>query len=203
MLFVSSERNYMGELEELSEKIIEQTEKLVLDEEEISGENDVSGQLLEMLLNTRELCQIMETLIRNQIEAKDEMINKLHKELEFYRQESANRFIDEVIKEIIKVRKDMMRQITSEQWEELSAEEVRKYYTYISEDLTDLLERQNIDAYRSEPGTDFDPSIHHPKTEKTEDESLDKKIKESLSEGYRKGNKTFIPERVVVYQYKK
>lgn len=194
---------YMGELEDLSEKIIEGAEKLVLSEEEVTGENSASGQLFELLLNTRELCQMMENMVKNQIEVKDELIDKLHKELEIYRQGAIDRFVDEIIKEIIKIKKDMIRQISSEQWKELSAEEVKKQYTYIFEDLTDLLERQNIDAYRSEPGADFDASIHHPKTEKTEDKSLDKKIKESLSEGYTKENKTFIPERVVVYQYQK
>lgn len=194
---------YMDELEELSGKIVEEAEKLVLSEAELSGESSVSGQLFELLLNTRELCQVMENLVQNQIKVKDELIDKLHKELEVYRQGSADRFVDEVMKEIIKIKKDMKNYISSKQWEEMSAEEVKKQYTYIFEDLTDLLERQNIDAYRTEAGAMFDRAIHHPKVEKTEDESLDKKIKKSLSDGYTKGEKVLLPEHVVVYQYKK
>ena len=40
------------------------------------------------------------------------------------------------------------------------------------------------------------------KVEMTGDVSLDKKIKESISEGYKKGEKVLLPERVIVYQYK-
>jgi molecular chaperone GrpE (heat shock protein) len=48
----------------------------------------------------------------------------------------------------------------------------------------------------------FDASIHQAKVETTNDPSLDKTVKESICEGYRKGEKILQPERVTVYQYK-
>lgn len=191
----------MGELEELTEKIIEEGEQFALDDP--ADERSVSGQVLELLLNTRELCQMMENLIKNQVEEKDKLINKLHTELENYRQGNVDRFIDAVMKEIIKVIKDMKNQLSSEHWKDISAEELKKQYTYIFEDLTDLLERQNINSYSTEAGTVFDRAIHQPKIEATEDESLDKVIKKSLSDGYMKGEKVLLPEKVIVYQYRK
>ena len=103
------------------------------------------------------------------------------------------------MKAVIKVRKDMNRLATSAGWMELSADELRKEYQYALEDLTDLLEQQNVDPYRSNPGDVFDASIHQPKIEATDDASLDKTIKESISEGYKKADKVLILERVLVW----
>ncbi len=189
----------MNGFEDLSEKIVSQSENVLDSPAENEQEND---KLMEILLNTREQGQMIEQLIKNQIEVKDEMINKLHKELDYYKQESADRFVDQVMKAIIKVRKDIKKRMESDKWYELAADDLRREYSYVLEDLTDLLEQQNIDAYSTEPGSEFNASIHQPKLEGTTDQSLDKKIKESLAEGYKKGDKVLQPERVVVYQFK-
>ncbi len=186
----------MGDFDDLSEKIIRQTD--LLNEPEAGME----GEILEVLLNTREQGQMMEQLIKNQIEVKDEMINKLHKELDYYKQDAADRFVDQLMKAVIKVRKDMNKLISSDKWEGMTIEDLKREYQYVLEDISDLLEQQNVDPYQSEPGDDFDAAIHQPKLEATTDESLDKKIKESISEGYKKGDKVLIPERVIVYQFK-
>lgn len=65
-----------------------------------------------------------------------------------------------------------------------------------------MMEQQNIDPYQTNAGEPFDASIHQPKLEATDNPALDKTIKESLSEGYRKRDKVLLPERVAVYQYK-
>lgn len=187
----------MDNFEDLSEKIISQSE------EALEGLNETQAEeLLEILLNTREQGQMMEQLIKNQIEVKDEMINKLHKELDYYKQDSADRFVNQLMKAVIKVRKDMSKLISSEKWNGMTEEDLKKEYQYVMEDITDLLEQQNVNPYESEPGDDFDASIHQPKLEPTTDIDLDKKVKESISEGYKKGDKVLIPERVIVYQYK-
>lgn len=176
--------------------------KVQLTNPDIESDDEVGGEILEILLNTREQGQIMEQLIKNQIEVKDEMINKLHKELDYYRQGAADRFVEQLMKSLIKVRKDMSKLTLSDRWDVMTLEEVKREYQYALEDITDLLEQQNIDPYKSEPGDMFDATIHQPKLEVTSDDSLDKKIKESISEGYKKGDKILIPERVIVYQYK-
>ena len=186
----------MKEFGDLFEKIVAQSADTLADDE------DQADELLEILLNTREQGQMMEQLIKNQIEVKDNMIDKLHKELDYYKQDAANRFVDQLMKAIIKVRKDMNRLIASDKWSEMSADDLRREYRYCLEDITDLLEQQDVDPYSSEPGDDFDAAIHQAKVEDTSDISLDRKIKESISEGYKKGDKVLLPERVIVYQYK-
>lgn len=191
----------MDELDGLSEKIIAQTaEKLTADEAQ--DDRVQYDELLQIVLNTREQGQMMEQLIKNQIEVKDDMIDKLHKELDYYKQGSADKFADQLMKAVIKVRKDMMRRAASDEWEEMSAEDLRREYVYSLEDISDLLEQQNVDSYSSASGDDFNAAVHQAKVEATDDPMLDKKIKESLSEGYKKGDRVLIPERVIVYQYK-
>ena len=84
----------------------------------------------------------------------------------------------------------------------MTADDLRKEYQYTLDDITDLLEQQNVDPFSSKSGDDFNPSIHQPKLEVTMDVSLDRKVKESISEGYKKGDKVLIPEKVIVFQYK-
>ncbi len=187
----------MDDFEELGEKIISESEKVFSD-----SERPEDDRIMQILLNSREQGQIMESMIKNQIEVKDELIDKLHKELDYYKQDSADRFVDQLMKAVIKVRKDMLRLIGSDKWDDMSSEDLQREYRYIFEDLTDLLEQQNIDAYQTAPGEMFDASIHQAKIEQTDDPDLDKTVKESLSEGYKKGEKVLQPERVVVYQYK-
>lgn len=169
--------------------------------EELNEELYTEEQIEQILLNSQELGQMMEQLVKNQIVVKDEMINKLHKELEYYKQSSAEKFEEQLMKAVIKIRKDMGRLITSEKWDTFSVEDLKREYQYAFEDVTDLLEQQNVDAYKTKELSDFDPAIHQAKIEITTEIELDKKIKESISEGYKKGDKVLIPERVVVYQY--
>ena len=187
----------MENFDDLGENIVQQN--TLTDD----SDADVRGELLEVLLNTREQCQMAEQLIKNQIEVKDNLIDKLHRELDYYKQDAADRFVDQVMKSVIKIRKDMRRLILSDKWNDMSVEDVKREYQYTLEDITDLLEQQNVDPYQSDPGDVFDASIHQPKIEITADETLDKKVKSSISEGYKKGSKVLIPERVIVYQYKK
>lgn len=171
-------------------------------EEKSENDSIQKEELMEILLNTREQGQLMEQLIKNQIKVKDEMINKLHKELDYYKQDAAERFTDQLLKSVIKVHKDMRKMLASDRWNAMTVEEIKREYQYIFEDMTDLLEQQNVDSYRTEANEKFDASIHMPKLESTTDVSLDKKVKASLSDGYKKGDKVLIPERVIVYQYK-
>lgn len=179
-----------------------ESEENILDGYDVADDDHPFGKISQILYNTQEQCQMMQALIKNQIEVKDAQIDKLYAELEYYKKESADRFIEQVMKSIIKVRKDLQRRIESEQWETMSEEQLRREYVYLFEDMTDLLEQQNIDSYETASGASFDASIHQAKIEITDNPELDKTVKCSMSEGYRKGNKVIIPERVVVYQYK-
>ena len=61
----------------------------------------------EILLNTQEQCQIMEQVLKKQIETKDQLIDRLHSELEYYKKDQADRLINQAMKEVIKLRNDL------------------------------------------------------------------------------------------------
>lgn len=164
---------------------------------------DANELLNEILLNTREQCTMVDSLIRNQIAIKDNQIDKLYNELQFYKDDYSSRFINQVMKAVIKVRKDMLKLVSSPKWDILSAEQLQREYEYTLDDLTDLLEQQNIDPYETAAGEQFDAAIHQVhKLIPTDDKALDRTIKECVSEGYIQNGKILIVERVNVYQYK-
>lgn len=96
----------------------------------------------------------------------------------------------------------MAKLMCGKKWDTLSCEDLQNEYKYVFEDLTDFLELQNVEPFNTNPGLPFEPLAHQAIVESTEDEMLHKTIKESLREGYKKGNKVLIQELVVVYQYK-
>lgn len=177
-------------------------EEMAVEEMENNPE-EILGQLTEIILNTREQCQMVENLIHNQIEVKDGLINRLHDELEYYKQDSTDRFISQLMKAVIKVRNNMKKVIRSDKWEDMSVEDVKKEYEYALDDLTDLLEMQNVDEFETKEGEIFDSSKQQAvRLEITDNPDLDRKVKTSLSAGFIKDDKVLITERVVVYQYK-
>ena len=178
-------------------------EKIAAEEVATSEGLSTHDLLTEILLNTQEQCTMVDGMIRNQINRKDEQIDKLHSELQYYKDDQASKFVNQVMKAVIKVRKDMMKRTASQSWEEMSVAEVKREYEYVLDDLTDLLEQQNVDPYETAAGEPFSAAKHQVrKIIPTDDEALDKTIKESISEGYTKGDKVLIVERVDVYQYK-
>ena len=192
----------------------EEMEKSELDalEEMLKDEvfNAEQENLEEIVLNTREQGQMLENLIRdkieplieNQIKVKDEMISKLYDELKFYKEGEAVRFENQLIKAIIKVRRNMLNYMKSNKWSNSDVDMLKDEYEGVLMDIDSLLELQNVDQYTSNPGDDFDKSIHEAKIEITDNIELDKKIKESIKEGYKKDGKVLVTERVLVYKVK-
>ena len=85
---------------------------------------------------------ISETIHR-QLCVKDDLINKLHSELEYYKKDSAGKFEDQLLKAVIKVRHNMKQRLGNPDFAGFPAERLLDEYRYIFEDLTDLLEQQN------------------------------------------------------------
>ncbi len=170
-------------------------------EETVKGlDQDQVDQLNEILLNTQEQCQMMEQVLIEQIKKKDSQIDLLHKELEYYKQDQADKLINQAMKELISLRNQLLKTIQSESWENMSEKELKKTLIYLEEDMTDLLQRQEIDPFTSLPGENFDAGKHKATVIPTDDDSLDRKVQKSTSPGYIKRGKVLIPESVVIYR---
>jgi molecular chaperone GrpE len=73
---------------------------------------------------------------------------------------------------------------------------------YIYSQLKTALENNGVIAI-DQVGADFDPNIHEPiETKETDDASLDHKIEKIIQKGYKMGEKTIRPARVVVWKVK-
>lgn len=166
-------------------------------------QNTPENMLSELLLNSQEQCTMIDGMIRNQIDRKDALIDELHSELQSYKDDRAGRFVDQVMKSLIKIRNDMVRCTEAPQWANMTLADVQREYGYVLDDLTDLLQQQSIDPYRTAPRESFRPAIHQvAKQVPTSDPALDKTVQQSVCEGYTKGDKTFLAERVAIYRYK-
>lgn len=158
---------------------------------------------MEYLKKIDEQCAQLDALLVNRIQVRDEQINRLHEELDYYKKDAATKFENQLLKAVIKIRHSMKKKINSGFFNEKDSSQILREYIYAFEDLTDLLEQQLCDEIETSPGEAFDPAIHQAKLEVTDDISLDKTIKSSISSGYTKDGKVLIPERVIVYQYNK
>ena len=164
-------------------------------------EQSQADMLNEILLNTQEQCQIMDQVLRRQIEKKDEQIDLLHKELQYYKEgpggspdRSGHEGSDQAAE------RDPENHAVDE-WDRLDADKLRQVIAYLEEDIVNLLEMQDIDAFTSEPGELFDPGKHQlAAIIPTEDEDLDRRIQMSRRPGYRKKDKVLVHESVTVYR---
>ena len=164
--------------------------------------DNIQVKVLEYLEKIDEQCSQLDNLMVNRIQVRDELINRLHEELDYYKKDSASKFENQLLKAVIKIRQSMKKKINGGFFGGKGAEQILQEYVYAFEDLTDLLEQQICDEIETQPGESFDPAIHQAKLETTDDASLDKTVKCSISSGYKKNGKVLIPERVIVYQYK-
>ena len=131
----------------------------------------------------------------------DEQIDLLHKELQYYKEAQADRLIDQAMKEVIKLRNGILKTMQSDEWERMDTNQLRQVITYLEEDIMNLLEMQDIDAFTSEPGELFDPGKHQlAAIIPTEDGDLDRRIQMSRRPGYRKKDKVLVHESVTVYR---
>ena len=71
--------------------------------------------LNEILLNTREQCQMTAQLIENQLKRKDQLIDRLHQELETYKQDQPARLVEQAMKELIGLRGRLLKRQSSPQ----------------------------------------------------------------------------------------
>ena len=135
---------------------------------------------------------------------KNVLFDNMHRELTNYRNGILEKNIDTMAVDIIQLTDSVYRYIHSYE----NAEPNKNNYSAllsvvkgISEDLRDILYRQNIEPY-SVLGDDVD--IRRQKiiqTVETDDESQDNKIAVRLAEGYEKSGKIVRPERIKIFKY--
>ena len=110
-----------------------------------------------------------------------------------------------ILLDIIEVRDSIMRIAATYQKKPEGERDIpNKTFADYSYDLQDILEKNNVEIYKSKKGDEFTPIRQRViKKEVTHDESLHGKIAESLSCGYCYNGRVISAEKVSVYYYEK
>ena len=173
-----------------------------------TGFNKSMEKVMSLLVDMSGQLSSMETLFNKRImhaDYEDKVIDQLHAELQKYKEDLYSQLARPILLDIIEMRDSIMRvaaeYLKKPEGQQSIPNHVFEGYTY---DLQDILEKNNVEVYRSKKGDNFIPVRQKAvKKEATDDEGLHGKIAESLSSGYCYGGRVISAESVSVYFYQK
>ncbi len=185
---------------------------------EIGGEAETGSNIPPIQEDTGEAVSLQIEVIQHKIDLlnqeiitrldreadKDKIIDSLHKELQGYKSDSANKQFLSLVIDIVKIIDDIRKLSNhhrSNNPEESDPVKVLELLESIPADLEDIFSYQGITPYTCD-GTVFDPVRQKVlKKIETDDNSLDKTVAESLRPGYEWENKIIRSEIVNVYVF--
>lgn len=176
--------------------------------EEKSAANEQLIQVIEtqqrLLDGIEELNKLFNARIMR-TDHEEKIVDRMHSELQKYKEDMYAQLIRPILMDIIEVRDSIMRIsaafLAKPEGEQNIPNKTFADYAY---DLQDILERNSIEIYRSNPGDDFAPLKQRViKKLATADESLHGKVAESHSCGYSYNGRTISAEKITVYFYEK
>lgn len=135
----------------------------------------------------------------------EKVIDQMHKELQRYKEGLYAQLVRPILLDIIEVRDSIMRvgAVYREKPEGEQAIPNRTFSDY-AYDLQDILEKNNVEIYRSQSGDPFSPLRQRAvKKVAVEEAALHGKVAESLSCGYGYDGRVLSAEKVSVYAYEK
>jgi len=135
---------------------------------------------------------------------KDKIIDKLHQELQEYKQDIVKKHILSIVLDVVKVADDIRKWLAYFRSLDVSQRDPVKLFRYleaIPSDLEDIFYWQGVKPYINREGP-FNPTKQRAiKKVPTDDLSKDKTIAKSIRPGYEWENKVIRQEMVSVYVY--
>lgn len=133
----------------------------------------------------------------------EKILDQMHSELQKYKEGMYAQLISPVLSDIIEVRDSIIRVAASYMMKAEGEQDIpNKTFSGYAYDLQDILEKNNVEIYRSEPGTPFVPAKQRAiKKEITDEEALHGKIAASHSCGYIYNGRVLSAEKVSLYYY--
>ncbi len=133
-------------------------------------------------------------------ENRDNAVKSIYKELNEYKAGLVEKALKNVLYDFIDIREMMYAKVRNVREngkaEYISLEEFESY----ADDIGDILERYDVTIYRGEPGVEnIAVKQKIVRKTKTEDDSLIKKVAESLSYGYEYNGKVIYPEKINIF----
>lgn len=175
-----------------------------------SNEKDVLngkiGKILESSEKLSEQINILSELFSNRIlhtEHEEKIIDKMHSELQKYKDDLYSQLVRPILLDIIEVRDSILR-ISSTYLAKPEGEQdiPNKTFSGYAFDLQDILEKNNVEVYKSSTGDPFTPIKQRViKKVATPEQELHGTVAESLSCGYNYNGRTISAEKISVYFY--
>ncbi len=135
---------------------------------------------------------------------KDQIIDRLHSELQEYKQDILKKYVLSIVMDVVKVADDIRKWLVYFRSLEVSQRDPRKLFRYleaIPSDLEDVFYWHGVKPFSSEDGL-FDPARQRAiKKIPTEDPNQDKNVAHSIRPGYEWETKVIRQEMVAVYVY--
>ncbi len=176
--------------------------------ENVSNDGSALTRIELICEHLSEQISAMETLFSKRImhtEYEDKIIDQMHSELQRYKEDLYSQMIRPILLDVIEVRDSIMKNAALYQTKAEGEQNIpNNIFSAYAFDLQDILEKNNVEIYRSNSGDPFVPLKQRVvKKEITDNESLHGKIAESLSNGYNFGGRVISAEKVSVYLYQK
>lgn len=133
----------------------------------------------------------------------EKIIDNMHSELQKYKDDMYSQLIRPILLNIIEVRDSIMR-VSAAFLDKSEGEQdiPNKTFSGYAFDLQDILEKNNVEIYRSNNGDTFVPVKQRViKKVATDNQELHGKVAESLSCGYIYHGRTISAEKISVYYY--
>lgn len=135
---------------------------------------------------------------------KDQIIDRLHSELQEYKQDILKKYVLSIVMDVVKVADDIRKWLVYFRSLEVSQRDPRKLFRYleaIPSDLEDVFYWHGVKPFSSEEGL-FDPARQRAiKKLPTDDPAQDKNVAHSIRPGYEWESKVIRQEMVAVYVY--
>lgn len=133
----------------------------------------------------------------------EKIVDQMHKELQRYKEDMYAQLVRPILLDVIEVRDSIMRVSAVYRAKSEGEQDIpNKTFSDYAYDLQDILEKNNVEIYRSQTGDDFTPIKQRAvKKVSTPNQSLHGKIAESISCGYSYNGRTISAEKVSIYYY--
>lgn len=186
-------------MEKLENMLSDGTEKIDKIGDTLSGYKDTMERISHAIkyLNKKFDSEILNAQNR------DSTVKAIYKEMNEYKAGLVEKAMKNVLYDIADLREMMLKQLRN--WREKNEESVSlEDFEGYADDLADILERYDVTIYKGSPGQE-NIAVRQKIIRKveTEDDSLVKKVAESLGYGYEYNEKVLYPEKISIYVKKK
>ena len=191
----------------LSEEEIEKNEDILNSDKDENRENDFLAKIDIIYEHLSEQISAIEALFNKRImytNYEEKIIDQMHSELQKYKEDLYSQLVRPILLDVIAVRESITKNaeiyLKKPEGEQSIPNNIFADYAY---DLQDILEKNNVEIFKSESGDIFVPVKQSVvKKEFTNNKNLHGKIAESFSSGYSYKDRVISSEKVTVYFYK-